>query len=114
MQEYDTDKSYVSSSVMEEKMPMLIPYQRLEPTALSQELFNMDVVEDRVPDVEETTTKAIGMEDVADESGDDVRCAVVFSLPYVLTVLPVYSLWRCLAISNGRLKNLNLPQSRLR
>lgn len=114
IQEYDTDKSYVSSSVMEEKMPMLIPYQRLEPTALSQELFNMDVVEDRVPDVEETTTKAIGTEDVGDESGDDVRCAVVFSLPYVLTVLPLYSLWRCLAISNGRLKNLNLSQSRLR
>lgn len=29
VQEYDTDRSYVSSSVMEEKMPLLIPYERV-------------------------------------------------------------------------------------
>ncbi|KAJ9091873.1 hypothetical protein QFC21_007071 [Naganishia friedmannii] len=73
MQEYDTDKSYVSSSVMEEKMPMLIPYQRLEQTALSQENFKMDVVDDFAQDaLEPDTPKNVSMDDVGDESGDDL------------------------------------------
>ncbi|KAJ9115975.1 hypothetical protein QFC22_005118 [Naganishia vaughanmartiniae] len=73
MQEYDTDKSYVSSSVIEEKMTMLIPYQRPEPTALSQEHFKMDVVNDHTPDVPELDPlQDVVMEDGVDESGDDV------------------------------------------
>lgn len=44
VQEYDTDRSYVSSSVMEEKMPMLIPYERLN-ALLSDDGGKMDVVE---------------------------------------------------------------------
>jgi hypothetical protein len=58
VQEYDTDRSYVSSSVMEEKMPLLIPYERLN--ALLPEDVKVDVqtgegdvgVELKVDDVE--------------------------------------------------------------
>ncbi|KAJ9093244.1 hypothetical protein QFC19_008450 [Naganishia cerealis] len=73
VQEYDTDKSYVSSSVMEEKMPILIPYQRPEPSTLGQEHFKMDIVKDHVSDtMGHETLKEAGTAEIAEEEEDDL------------------------------------------
>lgn len=66
VQEYDTDRSYVSSSVMEEKMPVLIPYQRPESVLPTDN--KMDVTDGL--DVDFKLGDDIDMAEPVDENAD--------------------------------------------
>jgi hypothetical protein len=66
VQEYDTDRSYVSSSVMEEKMPLLIPQTRtLHQPAAEDKMDTEDVLDDGFKVGED-----IDMAEVVDENVD--------------------------------------------
>ena len=67
VQEYDTDRSYVSSSVMEEKMPLLIPYERaIVEEKMQVETATVDVGMDSVAEDVETTVELNEDADVSD------------------------------------------------
>ena len=67
VQEYDRDRSYVSSSVMEEKMPLLIPYERaIVEEKMQVETATVDIGMDAVVEDVETTVELNEDADVSD------------------------------------------------